>query len=115
MSDILIKNMEKPKSCFECRFDCIQRSEDGNEHFCFVTRSFIAKHSFSESMKNFVLGNCPLVEVEPYDRLVEKYRLYNHLENKYCEGCTKDCDGSCTVEKMLDDIDDFPTVAEAST
>ena len=86
MSDILIKGIEKPKACFECRFDCIQRSEDGNEHFCFLTKSFIAKHSFSESMKNFVLGNCPLVEIPENCAVLNLKNLpvHSHYFDVFC-------------------------------
>ena len=101
------KYVEMPECCNRCFFS----------DFCIAHKKQVWKMKESKHEQVFDvfgemrLDGCPLVEVEP---LVEKYRLYNHLENKYCEGCTKDCDGSCTVEKMLDDIDDFPTVAEAS-
>lgn len=107
MSDVLIKNTKMPDCCNHCfyvRF-C-------GPHALTVERLRESVHEqIFDVFGEIRLDGCPLVEVKP---LVEKYRLYNYLENKYCEGCTKDCDGSCTVEKMLDDIDDFPTVAEAS-
>lgn len=55
---VLIKGMEMPKSCNECRF-----SVDG---WCYV-----CKPQSEEERKRITTNYCPLVEIPPHGRLID--------------------------------------------
>ena len=110
--DILIKNVELPKNCNKCFYvnHCESHAIKMGELLRSGCENFIAE------FRKGKLEGCPLIEVTTHGELIDKYQLRNSLENKYCEGCLLNaCDGRCTVEKMLDDIDGFTTILEAST
>ena len=115
MSDILIKNMDKPKSCFSdykrCFFE--MTSIDSKAHYCSLTgdRVYRAK----------IKSNCPIVEVKPHGRLIDADKLLKDLSD--CEMKSYGYNGSCDdcedrnisdVRVLLKDIEDAPTILEAS-
>ena len=70
MADILIKNMEMPKGCYDCPL-CDSRSRfDGNEWHCWCV--VLQKEVSDDGGKN---EDCPLIEVPPHGRLVDIDRM----------------------------------------
>ena len=111
MSEILIKGMEIPKSCGDCKF-CFIRPGDSlceSDMFCFLINKELCLYKNRESINNIKMGDCPLVKVPQHGRLgdldfVESYLTHNEKEF----GCPFD------VEKLLDWIREAPTVIAAS-
>lgn len=67
---VLIKGMEMPTSCIECRF--------GYDGKCFAHQPF----------KRFVLGqevDCPLAPVPPHGRLIDADALLHSLDAEICD------------------------------
>ena len=108
MADILIKNMEMPKTCFDCPFL--------RDDFCIV---------LGYEMRNDQIlrgcGSCPLVEVKPHGRLIDADKLLEELSE--CEmktygynGSCDDCEDRniCKERILIKRIKDAPTVLEAS-
>ena len=79
MSDVLIKGMEMPKDCDNCRF----YNDDFDYANCEATGSSrgYTWHPFGQRMPN-----CPLVEVPtPHGRLIDVDRLIRELKNVMSE------------------------------
>ena len=100
MSDILIKNMEMPKFCFdEKRWKACFYAED-----CKLGL---------EMAKNFKFDckpeGCPLVEVKPHGRLIDADALVDGKSY-----LIESVDGRIRTIVELCDIEDAPTVLEAS-
>lgn len=77
MSDVLIKNMEKPRCCGDCKF-CLGRAGGTIreiEMYCFLTGSTLCLYKNRETIEHIIHGNCPLVEVPKHGRLVEADKL----------------------------------------
>ena len=88
---ILIKGMEMPRNCYECKvwFECF----DEKPHF------------------NMIKSVCPLVEVKtPHGRLIDADKLLEKAYWDYNEA-THDYNNIKVVSEY--DIDDAPTVIEA--
>ena len=96
--DVLIKNMEKPKSCEYI-------DDDGCARVCFM-------YSHCENC----FDDCPLVELPPHGRLGDLDDLADHIRNAYCKDCkrSKVMCKACEYGDMLDEIEEAPTVLEAS-
>ena len=116
MAEYLIKFDEEIKSCDVCPFcetnDDLD-SEDYRHMYCgyphigeFVTDYIACRHP-----------DCPLVEMPPHGRLGDLDALAEHIKNVYCKNCKRSrvmCK-SCEYGDMIDEIEDAPTIIEAST
>ena len=68
---ILIKGMEMPKSCQECRW---RKTDITNTDYCQITLDnvpYIIKFPAS----------CPLIEVPPHGRLIDADELFKEMEH----------------------------------
>jgi len=65
---IKIKGLNKPKNCYECRFSFISGFSDKLEESWFVCffndNEPICSYKNRDSMKNFILGDCPITQEE---------------------------------------------------
>jgi len=69
MADILIKNMEMPKRCLDCRF-C---DDNGDYPLCIITET---QKGYTFIEKDIRMDDCPLVELpcsSSYE-MCDKYR-----------------------------------------
>lgn len=59
---------------------------------------------------------CPLVEVPPHGRLGDLDALTEHIRNVYCKNCkrSKVMCKACEYGDILDEIEEVPTILEAS-
>ena len=90
---ILIKGMEMPTSCFECRF-----SIDG---FCYASGHVNIRANEERQITNY----CPLVPVPPHGRLIDADELaspWNWLD-----------DDGYPREQIIDRVNDAPTIIPA--
>ena len=90
---IMIKGMEMPRDCGECRF--------GYDGKCFAV----------SPMHRFFVGDtfeCPLIEIPPHGRLADADALTELVETEF-RNWGEDYDAS----QFLGDIEDAPTVIEA--
>lgn len=103
---ILIKGEKMPKSCGECPCICLNWSDIG----CAITAS---RTNDVDSR----LPDCPLVEIPPHGRLIDKGALRKSIEETYCTPCPHDGDynycKACYIDDALDAVDDAPTVIES--
>ena len=115
--DILIRNMEMPKSCDQCRLWLLFLGR----YFCFGKGVEIDNEQFPyEFMSKDRLPDCPLVEVPKHGRLIDADNLLKELSD--CEmktygynGSCDDCEDRniCSVRVLRKDIEDAPTVLDA--
>ena len=83
MSDILIKGMEMPKSCYACMFFAqtdYWNKEDEADILSYCKRT---GEKTWESVNGY-LPNCPLVPVPPYGDLIDRAELWVEI-NKICD------------------------------
>ena len=64
MSDILIKGMEMPSKCCECRLSTVQSFKD--RPLCDVLVEYMSYGEWETKR----LDNCPLIPVPPHGRLI---------------------------------------------
>ena len=105
MSDLLIKDMEMPKSCYKCPF----RRRDGMDIVCPV-----AHERFSVADVNILdyrLVNCPLVPVPPHGRLIDAEKI--GLTNFEIILCQKGDPFKNALEMLLEKIENAPTIIQA--
>ena len=69
---ILIKGMEMPKSCYDCRFHEVYSYEDGERRVCELNWEVLFGDEWG---KNFKHPDCPLIEVPKHGGLVDANRL----------------------------------------
>lgn len=94
---ILIKGMEMPKNCTECRF-----SVDG---WCYVLRP-----ESEEERKRITTNYCPLIEIPPHGRLIDADALnYTMLYKENWMSGT----GVEALAVWRKDIEDAPTIIPA--
>jgi len=76
---ILIKGMEMPKSCDECRFFDWHK---GMGNFCNIDESIKYKAHFGKDFEVMMekIGDCPLIEVPPHGRLIDADALTGQME-----------------------------------
>ena len=72
MSDILIRNMEMPTNCGECRLSYYD--DDGCDMFCAPLNNLVKQ--------NGKLEDCPLVEVPPHGELIDRDALLNEMDSR---------------------------------
>ena len=84
---VLIKGMEMPENCKDCRFH--------GRGFCFLA-----------DLKDN--GNCPLVEVPPHGRLIDADKLKAHHGVRVGDNY-----GGIRAIVFKRDIDNAPTIIEA--
>jgi len=99
MSDILIKNMEMPSCCCECRIST-------NDPDCYVEWCAYLEEEITDGSKK--LEGCPLVELPPHGRLGDLDKMYSETLKSFSvwpEHCADDF--ACFIK-------DAPTVIEAS-
>lgn len=71
---VLIKGMEMPNSCYDCRL----RKRIGMEIHCPIVHT---SFRISEPDALFYrMKNCPLIPVPPHDDLIERNYLLDHVE-----------------------------------
>ena len=111
---ILIKGMQMPKNCGECKFFAWQRVV-GNH--CAIDESI----TFHATLDGFDVryeknGNCPIIEIPPHGRLIDAdaLRLLYDFKN-YKPTMTEDEFDRlmCTLPVIRANIDDAPTIIEA--
>lgn len=100
---VLIKGMEMPKNCKECRFCFYDRKY---EPMCLLLNGKRGK------------SDCPLVEIPPHGRLIDA-DAFTKDECNNCDGACEalpcdclNCESDCRCDFMKD-IADAPTVIEA--
>ena len=94
--DILIKNMEMPKSCDDCRF-----TEQGQGYLiCAITGNYAIDSTYK---------SCPLVALPHHGDLIDRSLLkgasYEIIRFPYDEA----------VRMFIEAINEAPTIVEAST
>lgn len=94
MSDILIKNMEMPKSCFACFF--CEINDHGN---------LVCDRTGKRCPSSKVRQDCPLVEVKSHGELIERDKILEYIEDHE----------TLNIGTLYDVIQDAPIVLEAST
>ena len=100
--DILIKEMEMPKGCFECEL-CLNEYFDGNEWH--LGCSFLKKEVYDDGSRD---EDCPLVALPSHGRLIDADVLEDEAY------IFKGVDGRIRTIVELCDIEDAPIVIEAS-
>lgn len=103
---VLVKGMEMPKSCFECPF---RRKVDPDNIMCIVTRE-VFEETFAGTIKTRNHGNCPLIPVPKYGRLIDADALLNLLN--HCM-FPSDMVTTMAVRMATNWIKEAPTVIEA--
>ena len=99
---IYVKDMEMPKSCFECDL------YNDESNFCKAQKEYLPFALFGRDYKG---ANCPLVEVsEPHGRLIDTDYLREHLY--ICETNGRPLH-IMELDERLACIDEIPTVIEA--
>lgn len=102
---VLIKGMDMPANCIECRF--------GYDGKCFAHQPFW----FSTPFKRFIVGeekDCPLVEVPtPHSDLIDREELLNDAGGVYTARPEEAQKIQHEINKVLFAIQDAPTVIEA--
>ena len=96
---ILIRDMEMPKNCAECKMWCICECLNDFEDFesiCYAVED-------GDLVRD---KNCPLIELPPHGRLIDADRI--EYENVYFEDV-----GESYEIVGKDDINELPTVIEA--
>lgn len=80
MSDILIKDMEMPRSCGECYLSKTRRSSLGDIIDCKYIGTVGSAFKDPYNILNTRHPKCPLVEVhEEYGDLIDKAKLYEKV------------------------------------
>ena len=101
---ILIKGAKMPKSCIFC--PCL----DKDLQICEVLKRDI--DIFEDK-----LPDCPLVDIPPHGKLIDKDALMENIEETYCTPCPHDGDydycKACSIDDAMDAIEDAPTVIES--
>lgn len=103
--------MEMPKYCLEAIGDNYRVVK-----ICPIRELCIRKWGGYIGALNVHSDACPLVEVPPHGRLGDLDALAEHIRNVYCKDCkrSKVMCKACEYGDMLDEIEDAPTVIEAS-
>jgi hypothetical protein len=74
MSDILIKGMEMPKSCWECEVGSASQLDNKTCPF------YAMEGQEQENYQNKIAEGCPLVEIPPHGRLIDSDALMREFE-----------------------------------
>lgn len=74
---ILIKEMEMPKSCYDCYF-CRTYDEPNQGYFCIPLFADLHRTDFIKKR----IDACPLVEVPPHGRLIDADALEQECQKR---------------------------------
>lgn len=115
--DLLIKDMELPKGCQNCKF----KKYVGTRTVGTVTHA-LYECPFNDSLftvpeDESILPSCRLVSVsESHGDLIDRKDI-DKLEDKYCKPCSMEPYGiscaCCILSDFLDEISELPTVVVA--
>lgn len=95
---ILIKDLKMPENCFHCPMGYRYGDVDDAKLMCTITAKVIPLGKSLDIMKN-----CPLVEIQPYSKLIDANMVYQELL-PYSNSFRK------SVLKIIENI---PTVIES--
>ena len=104
MADILIKNMEMPKSCAECPMQYVGEERTA----CFLMNCY--NKIFIEKRPSW----CPLVELPPHGRLTDADALSNRLLGEGIGNLLIHRKQRLTVGDVRTILENAPTIVEAS-
>lgn len=103
---VLIKDMEMPTRCAECRLSTVHNFKE--RPLCDVLVEYMSYGEWEVKR----LDNCPLVPVPPHGRLIEESKVLD-IVSEWCP----DDDGSVgkdgDLREMLDEIEAIPTIIQA--
>jgi hypothetical protein len=108
---ILIKKMEKPKTCALCPFREIRyKSGYYNYEHCSALNMIFNEDKLDIDPYKERLSDCPLIEIPtPHGRLIdERKALLTDLEIFMCDGSYKDA-----LKLICEKLDNAPTILEA--
>ena len=114
--DLLIKNMKKPSCCGECPFFKRYANPMG-EDFIFAQPFGDCLVSGKENVVEYDISmDCPLVEVPTHGRLIDADAFKAYLLSWLVKFVTHPnyAAAKTITEEFMKDIDDAPTVLEAS-
>lgn len=97
---IMVKGMEMPKNCKDCRFWMLFLGR----YLCFAQNVEVSDYTF-EFMSQNRLPNCPLVEVRPHGKLIDADELLKKVREKADFPSEEWC-------KAIECIENAPTVLE---
>lgn len=105
--DILIKNMDKPKSCDDCRF-----TEQGQGYLtCAITGNYAIDSTYK---------SCPLVALPLHGRLIDADAFKEASKDKSVKCAMVIADGTAIgcelipMKEFYDWVDKAPSIVEAS-
>ena len=104
--DLLIKNMDMPKDCYDCPL-IIENKEKNGFYDCILIGKACALSTIHK--------DCPLVSVPPHGDLIERSSVYKVLDDRidlYKEA--GDEYNACNIVCIEGDIVAIPTILEAS-
>lgn len=111
MADILIRGMEMPATCWDCKLKV-----------GFSACGLVTDHKDGGFFYRVHNGNprpdwCPLVPLpEGHGDLMDKAAFEADVRKRYCHGCDN-ANGlkcrACWVDDMLGEVDDAPTIVPA--
>ena len=108
MSDLLIRGVEMPKSCYKCDM----RRRDGMDIVCPV-----AHERFSVNDVNILeyrLDNCPLFPVPAHGRLIDALYIRDTIIQKWMDKAGDSHMYKCGMEDAYEVIRNAPTIIPAS-
>lgn len=82
--DILIKNMEMPKDCYDCKFLLANYDESECQvtcYFCFLKKETICEGDDRELAKGIKPSTCPLVAL-PEHELISVHKVLDYLAER---------------------------------
>ena len=106
MSEVLVKGMEMPKNCKDCRFWMLFLGR----YLCFAQNIEVSNYTF-EFMSQNRLPNCPLVEVKPHGKLKDFNDILTVFDKVIHD---VDDDTNALLCDLLVQIQYAPTVLEES-
>lgn len=106
---ILIKGIEKPKTCYECIFSRFYTSKEQTGNYCNLLHRVVYEYQL-QIVADTPPNDCPLVEVkEPHGRLIDADKILDKMKSMMVQG-----EAFTTAVKYVEMIvDAAPTVIEA--
>lgn len=109
---VYIKSMKLPTTCKDCPMSTFEDFD--TMPFCNISLDDMCFNEF----KTKRLGNCPLVLVPPYGRLIDADALKAMLDNEVARLLEKgieylDCHVDTLFSDFKHDVDKMPTIIEA--
>ncbi len=105
--DILIKGIEMPKNCHECRFHSMQdvMYKACVIHLCYAQG--IGQNCYVDEVPTKLHDRCPLVALPKHGRLTDLDKLYEHEKYNVQEALFD-------ADEVLEDLKNAPVILEAS-